>query len=92
MALGIVREIHSDYCKDVNVSREQAEEFLDFVLGMINFSSTLGREAEEDKNRVLELVRDFVPFRSDDSLYSDGFNACSKKVLDAIDRIENQGR
>lgn len=50
VALDIVQKIHSDYCNDIDTTREQANEFNDVVQNMIRFSSVLQKEAEALKD------------------------------------------
>lgn len=48
-ALDIIQNIYSDYCNDVNTTREQAREFCDFVIDMIKYSTILQNEIENKK-------------------------------------------
>lgn len=41
---------------------------------------------------VIEECKNIVPFRIDDGYYSDGFNDCSKKVLDRMDKLKEQNK
>lgn len=46
VALEIVQNVYSDYCKDQDMTREQCYDFNDLVVSMIHFSSRLGEEAK----------------------------------------------
>ena len=42
------------------------------------------------RDEVIEQCMDVVPFRIDDGDYSDGFNACSKKILDRLAQMKGE--
>lgn len=51
------------------------------------------KKADHDKkirDEVIEQCMDVVPFRIDDGDYSDGFNACSKKILDRLAQMKGE--
>lgn len=45
----------------------------------------------DERLKFAEKIKDKVPFRTDEGDYSEGFNACSKKVLDRIDFLLKEG-
>ena len=48
-AMDIVRDVYSDYCNDINITRGEAREFCDFVLEMADFMFILGKKADVEK-------------------------------------------
>ena len=49
VALDIANRVYTDYCQDLNVTREDAQEFCYFIIDMQRFSAFLEQEAQKAK-------------------------------------------
>lgn len=49
IALDIADKVYTDYCHDMNVTREDARKFCDFIIDMQRFSAFLEQEAQKAK-------------------------------------------
>lgn len=59
--------------------------------GVIHMSTAEFWKVQKDiRDNAIEECMDIVPFRIDDGAYSDGFNDCSKKVLDRLKELKEK--
>lgn len=85
-----------EICKEIydkKTYREPYEDSLVSVIESLEYKFYYDRLFKQMEKEIYikaiedfaEKIKDRVPFRVDDGEYSDGFNNCSKKVLDRID-------
>lgn len=71
-------------CNDCPLCHVEVEDYCE------RYCSDMADFIEEIRAKVIEECMDVVPCRIDDGDYSDGFNACSKKVLDKLQQLKEQ--
>lgn len=57
VALELIEKVYSDYCKDADVTREQAYEFYGLVQDMIRFSTVLDNQIKESSKEYDDYER-----------------------------------
>lgn len=81
----VLNDIRYGKCACGNYEEETAEMFAD-QFGKIQVLDD--NHDVEIRRKTIEECMDIVPFRIDDGEFSDGFNDCSKKVLNRLEQMK----